>query len=37
VDTWLGTLPLFLLVGLVLGFAGGLFYLYRALGTLGGR
>jgi ATP synthase protein I len=37
VDTWLGTLPLFLLVGLVLGFAGGLFYLYRALGSLGGR
>jgi ATP synthase protein I len=37
VDTWLGTLPLFLLVGLVLGFVGGLFYLYRALGSLGGR
>ena len=36
VDKLLGTLPLFLIVGLGLGFAGGLYYLYRALKTLGG-
>ncbi len=35
VDRLLGTLPLFLIVGLGLGFAGGLYYLYRALKTLG--
>ena len=35
VDRLLGTLPLFLIVGLGLGFAGGLFYVYRALKTLG--
>jgi F0F1-type ATP synthase assembly protein I len=36
VDRMLGTLPLFLIVGLALGFAGGLYYLYRVLKTLGG-
>jgi F0F1-type ATP synthase assembly protein I len=35
VDRLLGTLPLFLIVGLALGFAGGLYYVYRALSTLG--
>jgi ATP synthase protein I len=35
VDRLLGTLPLFLIAGLVLGFAGGLYYVYRALKTLG--
>jgi ATP synthase protein I len=35
VDRLLGTLPLFLLVGLGLGFAGGLYYVYLALKTLG--
>jgi F0F1-type ATP synthase assembly protein I len=35
VDSELGTLPLFLLIGLVIGFAGGLYYLYRALEKLG--
>jgi ATP synthase protein I len=35
VDRLLGTLPLFLIVGLGLGFAGGLYYVYRALKTLG--
>ena len=35
VDRLLGTLPLFLIVGLGLGFAGGLFYVYRALKTVG--
>ena len=34
-DRLLGTLPLFLIVGLGLGFAGGLYYVYRALKTLG--
>jgi F0F1-type ATP synthase assembly protein I len=34
VDRWLGTLPLFLLVGLVLGFVAGLIYIYRALESL---
>jgi ATP synthase protein I len=37
VDKWLGTLPLFLLVGLVLGFVAGLFYVYRALKSVEGR
>ena len=36
VDRWLGTLPLFLLVGVAVGFAVGLYYVYRALQTLGG-
>lgn len=34
-DQVLGTLPLFLLLGLGLGFAGGLYYLYLALKRLG--
>lgn len=35
VDRLLGTLPLFLLVGLAIGFAGWLYYLYLALKKLG--
>ena len=35
VDRVLGTLPLFLLLGLGLGFAAGLYYLYVALSKLG--
>ena len=35
-DRLLGTLPLFLLVGLVLGFVASLIYVYRALKSLGG-
>ena len=35
VDRLLGTLPLFLIAGVGVGFAGGLYYLYRALNTLG--
>ena len=35
-DRLAGTLPVFLLIGLALGFAGGMFYLYRALQKLGG-
>ena len=35
VDRLLGTLPLFLIAGVGVGFAGGLYYLYRALDTLG--
>jgi len=35
VDRLLGTLPLFLIIGLGVGFAGGLYYVYRALKTLG--
>ena len=34
-DRLAGTLPLFLLVGVVLGFAGSLYYVYRALQGLG--
>ena len=34
VDSWLGTLPLFMLVGLVLGFVASLFYVYRAIKNL---
>jgi len=34
-DRLLGTLPLFLLVGLGIGFAGGLYYVYRALEKMG--
>jgi ATP synthase protein I len=35
-DRLAGTLPLFLLIGLALGFVGGMFYVYRALQKLGG-
>ncbi len=35
VDRLFGTLSLFLIVGLVLGFAGGLYYVYLALKRLG--
>jgi F0F1-type ATP synthase assembly protein I len=35
VDRLLGTLPLFLIIGLGLGFAGGLYYVYLALKKLG--
>ena len=35
VDRLLGTLPLFLIAGVGIGFAGGLYYVYRALDTLG--
>jgi ATP synthase protein I len=35
-DELLGTLPLFLLVGLAVGFVGGMYYVYRALQKLGG-
>lgn len=34
VDSLLGTIPLFLLVGVVIGFAGGLYYVYRSLQDL---
>ena len=37
VDKLLGTLPLFLLVGLGIGFAGGLYYMYLALEKLSNR
>jgi ATP synthase protein I len=37
VDRWLGTLPLFMLVGLVLGFVASLFYVYRAIRNLNDR
>jgi len=36
VDRLLGTLPLFLLVGLVMGFVAGLYYIYQALEGLDG-
>jgi F0F1-type ATP synthase assembly protein I len=35
-DRLLGTLPLLLLAGLVLGFAGALYYLFRTLGGVDG-
>jgi ATP synthase protein I len=35
-DRVAGTLPLFLLIGLALGFAGGMYYVYRVLQKLGG-
>lgn len=35
-DRWVGTLPLFLLLGIVLGFVSGLYYVYRALKRVGG-
>ena len=36
VDKLLGTLPLFLLAGLAIGFAGGLYYVYLEIEKLGG-
>ena len=36
VDKLLGTLPLFLLLGLAIGFAGGLYYVYQTLKKLDG-
>lgn len=36
VDRMLGTLPLFMLGGVILGFAGGLYYVYLALKKMGG-
>ena len=36
VDKVVGTLPLFLLVGLAAGFVGGMYYVYRVLQKLGG-
>ena len=35
VDRLLGTIPLFLLVGLFAGFAGGLYYVYVVLNKMG--
>jgi F0F1-type ATP synthase assembly protein I len=35
-DQFAGTLPLFLLIGLAVGFVGGMYYVYRALQKLGG-
>ncbi len=35
IDRMLGTLPIFLLVGLGIGFAGSLYYVYHALKQLG--
>ena len=35
VDRLLGTMPLFLLVGLFAGFAGGLYYVYVVLNKMG--
>ena len=35
VDKVVGTLPLFLLVGLAAGFVGGMYYVYRSLQKLG--
>lgn len=34
-DRLADTLPLFLLIGLAVGFVGGMFYVYRALQNLG--
>ncbi|AHY46870.1 Putative F0F1-ATPase subunit (ATPase_gene1) [Rubrobacter radiotolerans] len=36
IDRWAGTMPLFVLVGLVLGFAAALYYLFVKLKELGG-
>ena len=36
VDRLFGTLPLFLLLGLAVGFAGGLYYMYQSLNKFGG-
>lgn len=35
-DRVAGTLPLFLLLGVALGFVGSLYYVYRAIKSLGG-
>ena len=35
-DRLIGTLPLFLLLGVALGFVGSLYYVYRAISSLGG-
>jgi ATP synthase protein I len=35
-DKVLGTLPVLLLIGLGLGFAGGMYYVYREMRRLGG-
>ena len=35
-DRLAGTLPLFLLLGLAVGFVGGMYYVYRVLQKLGG-
>ena len=35
-DRLVGTLPLFLLLGVALGFVGSLYFVYRALKSLGG-
>ena len=35
-DRFAGTLPLFLLIGLAVGFVGGMYYVYRTLQKLGG-
>ena len=35
-DRLFGTLPLFLLVGLGIGFAAALYYVFKSLGDLGG-
>jgi ATP synthase protein I len=35
-DRLFGTLPLFLLVGVGIGFAAALYYVFRSLGDLGG-
>lgn len=35
VDRLLGTLPLFLLIGVAVGFAGGLYYMYQSLKKFG--
>ena len=34
VDSVVGTLPLFLLVGVLVGFVGGMYYVYRSLQDL---
>ena len=35
-DRLVGTLPLFLLLGMLVGFAGALYYLFVTLGKIGG-
>ena len=35
-DRWLGTLPLFMLGGLVLGFSTGLYYIYLSIEKMDG-
>lgn len=34
-DRLVGTLPLFMLLGMLIGFAGGLYYLFATLGKVG--